>query len=169
MRARSAITVRSPTTTSRPGNCSRASSAHKSGPMPAGSPAVSATTASLALVVAVLDERAVARLSQPVLERLVGLALADGLARGGLLAVLGQLVGAPLEHPHEMPSARGLDRLAHFLVAQRVHHLLELGHRVAGRDPAQVAALGRARVLRLLLRHLAEVVAGEDALAQLRE
>src|SRR5258708_37857454 len=101
MRARSAITVRSPTTTSRPGNRSRASSAHKSGPMPAGSPAVSATTASLAPVVAVLDERAVARPSPPVLERLVGLAVADGLARGGLLAGLGELRGGPVERPPE--------------------------------------------------------------------
>src|SRR4051812_2278601 len=116
MRARSAITARSPTITRRAGNESRASSAQRSGPMPAGSPAVSATTASLALVVAVLDEGAVARLPQPVLVRLVGLARADRLARGGLLAVVGQLVGAPLEHLDQVPAERRLDGLAHFLV-----------------------------------------------------
>src|SRR5205085_11246662 len=117
--------------TRRPGKRSRARSAHRSGPMPAGSPAVSATTASLALVVAVLDERAVARLPQPVLERLVGLALADGVARRLLLAIVGELVGTPLEHLHQVPPERRLHRLAHFLVAQRVHHLLELGHGIA--------------------------------------
>src|SRR5258706_3206283 len=116
MRARCAMTSRSPMITRRPGNFSRARSAHRSGPMPAGSPALRATTASLALVVAVLDEGAVARLAQPVLVRLVGLALADRVARGRLLALLGELVGATLEHLHEMPAERRLDRRAHLLV-----------------------------------------------------
>src|SRR5258706_2059939 len=169
MRARCAITSRSPMITRRPGNFSRARSAHRSGPMPAGSPAVSATTASLALVVAVLDEGAVARLAQPILVRLVGLALADRVARGRLLALLGQLVGAALEDLHEVPSERRLHRLAHFLVLERVHHALEFLHGVAGGDPAQVAALGRARILRLLLGDLAEVGAAHDAFAHLRE
>src|SRR6478736_3894222 len=44
--ARAAITCASPTITTRPGNRSRASNAQRSGPMPAGSPAVSATSGS---------------------------------------------------------------------------------------------------------------------------
>src|SRR5690348_11495856 len=99
-RARAASTSRSPRITSRPGNSRRAAHAHRSGPMPAGSPAVRATRVSdrgtavalpraSALVVAVLDERAVALLAQPVLVRLVRLACADGLARGRLAPLLG--------------------------------------------------------------------------------
>src|SRR5689334_7171045 len=164
-RARAAITSRSPRIARRPANFSRAMSAHRSGPMPAGSPAVSATRGESALVVAVLDEGAVARLAQPVLVRLVGLARADRGARGGALALLGELLGAPAEHLHEVPSERRLDRLAHLVLLERVHHLLELRHRVARGDPAQVAALERARVLRLGARELGEIRAADDLLA----
>src|SRR4051812_15928110 len=165
-RARSAITPASPTITTRPGSVSRASSAHRSGPMPAGSPAVSAASGRSAFVVAVLNEGTVARLAQPVLVGLVGLALADRLARRDFLALVGYLVGAPLEHLYEVPSERRLDRLAHFAVLQPVHHALEFRHRVARRDPAQVAALAGAAVLGVELRQLGEIAAGDDALAQ---
>src|ERR1043166_5579565 len=110
-RARSAMTRASPTRTTRPGSASRASSAQRSGPMPAGSPAVSATRLALALVVAVLDEGTVALLAQPVLVGLVGLALADRLARSDLLALVRELVGAAFDHLHEVPAERRLDGL----------------------------------------------------------
>src|SRR3954471_2506174 len=103
-RARSAITPASPTITMRPGSVSRARSAQRSGPMPAGSPAVRAASGRSAFVVAVLDEGTVARLAQPVLVGLVRLALADRLACRDLLALLGHFVGAPLEHLHQVPS-----------------------------------------------------------------
>src|SRR5690349_10662769 len=96
-RARWRMASALPTSTSGPGKRSAASSAQRSGPMPAGSPAVRAILAS-AFFVTVLDERAIARLPQPVLVRLVRLACADGLARRGLLAILRELVGAALEH-----------------------------------------------------------------------
>src|SRR5437868_4227183 len=96
------MTSGSPAMTMRPAKRSRASSAHRSGPMPAGSPAV--RTTSLALVVAVLDEGAVTGLPQPVLEGFIGLARANGGARGDLLAVLGQLVRASLDDLHQVPS-----------------------------------------------------------------
>src|SRR4051812_47656127 len=136
--------------------------------MPAGSPAVSATLRS-AFFVAVLDERAVARLAQPVLVGLVGLARADRLARRGLLAVFRELVGAALHHLHQVPAERRADGLAYLVVLERVHHALEFRHRVPGRDPAEVAALGGARILRLRLRDGAEVLALQDARAQLLE
>src|SRR3954464_814740 len=94
-RARSRRTSRLPTITRGPGKRWPASSAQRSGPIPAGSPAVSATLRS-AVFVAVLDEGAVAGLAQPVLVRLVRLALPNRLARGGLLAVFRQLVGTAL-------------------------------------------------------------------------
>src|SRR5687768_2751685 len=133
--------------------------------MPAGSPAVRATSGRSALVVAILDERAVAHLAQPVLVGLVGLARADRLARGDLLAVGGKLLGAALHYLDEMPAERSLDRLAHLAVLERVHRALELRHGVAGRDPAEVAALGGAGILGVLLGELGEVAARGDALA----
>src|SRR3954470_19271778 len=107
-RARSRSTPGSPRMTMRPGCASAAARTHRSGPMPAGSPAVNAMRgapaamrAALLLVEAVLDEGAIARLAQPVLVRLVGLAGADRQACRVLLAVAGELVGAPLEHLDE--------------------------------------------------------------------
>src|SRR6478735_21807 len=163
--ARAAITCASPTITTRPGNRSRASNAQRSGPMPAGSPAVSATSGS-ALVVAVLDEGTVAHLAQPVLVRLVSLALADRLAHGHLLALLGELVRTALEYLHQVPAEGRLHGLAHFAVLQLVHGPFELRHGVARRDPTQVAALGGAAVFRIELRDLGEILALGDALAQ---
>src|SRR5512135_3556889 len=110
--------------------------AHRSGPIPAGSPAVSATSgagsdtaegdraARSAFVVAVLDEGAVALLAQPVLVGLVGLACADRLAGGGLLALLRGRLGAALDHLREVPSERRLERLAHLAGLERVHDAL---------------------------------------------
>src|SRR5438105_8576344 len=165
--ARSATTRGSHTKTTRPAKRSRASSAHRSGPMPAGSPAVSAIR--LAFVVPVLDERAVARLAQPVLVGLVGLARANRLARVGALALLGKLVGAPLDRLQEVPAERRLHRLAHLAVLQLVHDALEFGHGVARGDPAEVAALRGARILGVDARELGEIGARHDALAQPRE
>src|SRR5258708_27838195 len=148
MRAGSAITSGSPTMTTRRGKASRARSAHRSGPMPAGSPAVSATSGVLALVVAVLDEGAVARLAQPVLVRLVGLARADRLARRELLPVARQLVRTALGHLHQVPAEGRLHRLAHFLVLQRVHDALQLPHAAPPADPPPLPPLRPARPLR---------------------
>src|SRR5438552_2976229 len=128
MRARSAITSRSPTRTSRPGNRSRASSAHKSGPMPAGSPAVRATTASLALVVAVLDERAVALAKQDVAHvRLLH-------AGGGRLAAL-------LEELHDVEAVRAAQDVAHVAVLELLQHLEEERGKPCRLAPAEGAAL----------------------------
>src|SRR3954469_23021806 len=126
------MTPASPTITTRPGKRSRASSAQRSGPIPAGSPAVSATSGS-ALVVAVLDEGTVAHLAQPILVGLVGLALADRLADRDLLAVFRELVGPALEHLHQVPAEGRLHGLAYLPVLQLVHRALELRHRVTGR------------------------------------
>src|SRR6185503_14942253 len=138
------MTRRSPAMTRRPGKGSRASIAQRSGPMPAGSPAVSTTSggeapmdgaAASALFESVFDERAVAGLAQPVLEGLVGLAGADRLPCGELLAVLGELVRAARDDLHQVPPEWRLDRLAHGALGERVHRALEFRHRVAGRDP----------------------------------
>src|SRR5436309_15537903 len=101
-RARSSSVLRLPRMTSAPSRGCAASITQRSGPMPAGSPAVRATRGS-AFFVAVLDERAIARLAQPVLVRLVGLARANRLACGGLLPLLGHFVPAAPEPLHQVP------------------------------------------------------------------
>src|SRR5205814_4713599 len=95
---------------------------------------------------AVVDVGAIARLAQPVLVGLVRLALANRLARGEPLAVFRKLIGATPQHLHEVPAEGTLHRLAHLAIAQSVHGALELRDRVAGGEPAQVAALRRGRV-----------------------
>src|SRR5688572_11734613 len=176
--ARAAMTRLSPAMTRRPGKRSPASIAQRSGPTPAGSPAVSTTSgeeapidgaARSAFFETVLDERPVARLAQPILEGFVGLARPDRLAGGELLAVFRELVGAARNHLHQVPPERCLDRLAHRALGKGVHGALEFRHGVSRGDPAQVAAARCGGVLGVHARELREVAALLDALAQPRE
>src|SRR4051812_35085353 len=99
--------------TMRADQLSRATRAQSSGPMPAGSPDVRATTG-LALVKPQLDVRLVAQLAQPLLIGLVGLALPQGLPRELALALGRLLARAALEHLDEVIAERRAHRLAHF-------------------------------------------------------
>src|SRR3954452_10313278 len=94
---------------------SRASFTQSSGPMPAGSPEVSAITGGLAPIAlavfeAQLDVGLVAQLAQPLLVGLVGLALAQRLPRLHPYAVGAHVRRAPLEHLDEVVAERRLDR-----------------------------------------------------------
>src|SRR5262249_38289710 len=122
-----------------------------------------------ALFEPVLDESAVAREAQPVGVGLVALARANRGARSVLLAVLRKLVGPALLHLHQVPAERRLERRAHRTDLEIGHRAFELGHGVAGREPAQVSALGGRSVLRVDLRELAEILAAGDARAQALE
>ena len=55
----------------------------------------------------IFDECAVTCLAQPILIRLIGLALADDVARGGAFAFFGNAFGAALDDLHQMPAEAG--------------------------------------------------------------
>src|SRR4051812_9616378 len=118
---------------------SRASRTQSSGPIPAGSPDVNAMRV-LALVKPQLDVGRIAQLAQPVGVRLVGLAVAQCLARLDALALGRDVARAPLEHLDDVITegrAHGLADLADF---QLLVGALELRHRVAGINPVELAA-----------------------------
>src|SRR5438105_10164437 len=98
----------------------------------------------LALVDLVFDVRAIARLPDELLKLLLALALPQRLAR--LLATSFQrdVLLAPIEHLDQVPAERRAHRLRHLVDVELVHRALEIGHGVARRDPAEIAAL-RAR------------------------
>src|SRR5438105_15386732 len=93
MRGQPARSERSPMTTT---SISDASRTHSSGPMPAGSPEVSAMTG-LTFLKPQLDVGLVAQLPQPFLVGLVGLALAQRLARLLSAALGAEIARAALE------------------------------------------------------------------------
>src|SRR3569832_229245 len=176
--ARSRSTSTSPRTDSRHGRgcCDRAM--HRSGPIPAGSPAVRArwgkSTASSrnpgrSVDRADFDIGRVADLAHPVLEGLIALAFADGLARQQLLAFLRDVLIASLKDLDQVPAERGLDGVADLAGLQRVHGFLEFGDGVARIDPAEVAAFGGAGILGLQTRHILEFRAVFDAFLELQQ
>ena len=67
-----------------------------------------------------------------------------------------------------MPAKRRLDRLADFARLEQIHGALEIGHRVPGKQPVEVAAARRTAVRGVLARLFGEIrAAGDDALAQI--
>src|SRR5207245_7136976 len=86
---------------------------HSSGPMPAGSPEVSAMTG-LAFLKPQLDVGLVAQLAQPFLVGLVGLALAQRLARLHAAALRTEIARAALENLDQVIAERRAHRLAQF-------------------------------------------------------
>src|SRR6185295_9541364 len=150
-------------------SASRAMRAQISGPMPAGSPEVSATRG-LLLLKPQLDVRLVAELSQPFRIRLLGLAVANRLSRLQALALNGCVARAPLEHLDEVVAERRADRLAHFAHLQLLIGLLEFRYRVAGKHPVELAAARGRAIVGIGACQLAEVrAAGHDALAQVQQ
>src|SRR5689334_10306353 len=97
MRGAPARSERSPITTSSAPRAARATRTQSSGPMPAGSPEVSAMNG-LALVKPKLDVGLVAELAQPFLVSLVGLSVAQRCARLQAPALGRHVARAPLEH-----------------------------------------------------------------------
>src|SRR5450631_3891682 len=131
--------------TSSQGSSWRASARHSSGPMPAGSPEVSAMRGSLGLE---LDVGFVPHAAQPQLGLLVRLAGPDGFHRLPALELVAVVVAAVPQDLHDVPAVLRVERHADLVVLQALEHRIELGHEVARSRPAQIAALGsRAGVL----------------------
>src|SRR6267142_1997991 len=142
---------------------------HSSGPMPAGSPEVSAMRC-LAFLKPQLDVGLVAELPQPFLVGLVGLALAQRLAHLQPAAFGADVARAALEDLDQVVAERGAHRLAHLADLQLFVGALELRHRVAGVDPVELAAARRRAVVGMHARELGEVGApGDDAIAQVEQ
>src|SRR5688572_29670122 len=153
---------RSATMTSRAAIVLRASIAQRSGPIPAGSPAVTAMVgasrvppekrvlsvappernapARSTVVESHLDVRAIPQLAHPFLVRLVGLARSQRLAGGHPAPFFRYVLCAAFEHLYEMQPEWASDRLADLARLQLVHCAFELGNGVAGKDPAEVPA-----------------------------
>src|SRR5574340_305736 len=155
--ARARSTPTSPRIDSRHGRacCDRAM--HRSGPIPAGSPAVRTrwgkSTVSPDPACSVegpdFDIGRIADLAHPVLEGLVALALANGLTRQQFLAFLRDVLAAAPQHLDQVPAERRLHGVADLARLQCVHRFLEFGHGIARIDPAEVAAFGGAGVFGL--------------------
>src|SRR5881396_2613328 len=157
---------RSPMTTT---SISEARRTHSSGPMPAGSPEVSAMTG-LALLKPQLDVGLVAQLAQPFLVGLVGLALAQRLARLHAAPLGTEIARAALENLDQVVAEGRAHRLAHFADLELFVGALEFGHRVAGVDPVELAAARRGAVVGMHARQLGEIgAAGDDAIAQIAQ
>src|SRR3569623_312142 len=176
--ARSRSTSTAPRTDSRHGRgcCDRAM--HRSGPIPAGAPAVRArwgkSTASSrnpgrSVDRADFDIGRVADLAHPVLEGLIALAFADGLARQQFLTFLRDVLIASLKDLDQVPAERGLNGVADLAGLQRVHGFLEFGDGVARIDPAKVAAFGSTGILGLQTRHVLEFRAVFDTFLELQQ
>src|SRR5712692_365651 len=166
MRGQPARIARSPMTTT---SISEARRTHSSGPMPAGSPEVSATSG-LAFLKPQLDVGLVAQLAQPFLVGLVGLALAQRLTRLHAPALGTEIARAALENLDQVVAERRAHRLAHVADFELFVGALEFGHRVAGVDPIQLAATRRRAIVGMHARQLGEIgTAGDDTVAQVEE
>src|SRR5437764_7112858 len=136
MRGQLPRSPRSPMTASSAPRASRATRTHSSGPTPAGSPEVSAMRG-LAFIKPQLDVGLVAQLPQPFLIGLVGLALAQRLARLQALALGGDVARAALEDLDEVVAEGRAHRRADLAHLQFLVGALELRHGVAGVDPVE--------------------------------
>src|SRR2546428_508260 len=163
MRGQPARSERSPMTMT---SISDARRTHSSGPMPAGSPEVSAMTG-LAFLKPQLDVGLVAQLAQPFLVGLVGLALAQRLARLHAAALGTEIARAALENLDQVVAEGRAHRLAHFADLELFVGALEFRHRVAGVDPVELAAARRGAVVGMHARQLGEIgAAGDYTVAQ---
>src|ERR1700688_709163 len=166
-RARCLSSSMSPIQTRSQGNASRATARHSSGPMPAGSPQVSAIRGMSDFK---FDVGFIAQTSQPQLRLFVRLARANLLCRALALQLIRVVELAPAKKLHDVPAELRLEGLADLLFLQARDRLLELGHEGSRTRPAQIPALGRrARVLRVAVGETCEVLAFEHARAQLSE
>src|SRR6266545_4541469 len=120
----------------------------------------------LAVVEAHFDIRAVARLAHPVLEGLVGFALADRELRLHALAVGADVLLPAPEHFDQVPAEGRAQRCRNLVHDKLVHRFLEHGHGVARAEQAKVAALGRSRVLGVEPRHVLEFRAGVESILE---
>src|SRR6266498_906749 len=120
----------------------------------------------LAIVEPHFHIRAVARLAHPVLEGLVGFALADRELRLHALAVAADVLLPAPEHFHQVPAEGCAHRSRNLVHRKLAHRFLERGHRVAGAEPAKIAALGRSRVFGVEPRHVLEFRAGVEPILE---
>src|SRR5471032_2433510 len=114
-----------------------------SGPMPAGSPTVTAIAGRSAL--------------RPVCKVALTRAPLGGLLVGGGAVFGAELDVGAVAHFAQVDAETGFHRLAHFADLQAVHRRLEFRHDVARIQPAQVAALGGRAVVRHQPRQVLEL------------
>src|SRR5690606_33658947 len=166
--AGSAIT----TTASRQGESASASTS--SGPMPAGSPAVT-TSGGEAEVTACpgqasgadVDVSLVPQPPHPQLRLFRQLAVADSLDAVLLLQVLGVVVNTPVGDLEDVPAEAGAERLGDLPDLHAFRHLLEFRHELARPAPAELAPVVRGSgIVRQQLRELAEILDGQQPLTR---
>src|SRR6185295_13140898 len=97
-----------------------------------------------------LDVGPAAQVAQPVVVGVLELLLAQDVARLLPLLLRIERNRAAVEHLDQVHAEARDDRVRQAAGLQPVDHFLELRHEGPWRDPAEVAALRRARVLRVL-------------------
>ena len=90
---------------------------------------------------------------------LFGLLLHDVLADGVAAAFLRRADFADIVEFDEVPAELGADGTADLAFFQFLHRAFKFGHHHAVAEPAQIAALRRTAVLRILSRQFAEITA----------
>src|SRR5205085_2235024 len=139
-------------------------------PTPPGSPATRASRGRIGVSGSAdsgLDIRFGAQLAQEALVDLVGLALADDLARLVAAVFVGDVLLADADALDDVEADVALEHRRHLAIGELLDLLLHGRTPAIGREPAHVAALGLGlRVVGSFLRDLAEILAGGDARAQ---
>ena len=129
-----------PKTTVRAASRTVASVRQRSGPMPAGSPLVTAITGPVISLPGGFRVGPVAQLAQPVPGRRRRACVRAGLLGVEVLSFFGHVALAAFENLDEVHAEGRLDHRAEFVFLQGVHGLFEFGHGVAGLT-TQVAPL----------------------------
>src|SRR5690606_41989423 len=80
---------------------------------------------------------------------------------------LAHVLIATLQHLDEVPTERRFDRFADLARLQGVHGAFERRHRLAGREPAQVTALGRGGIVGRSEEHTSELQSRENLVCRL--
>src|SRR6478735_8706160 len=158
--------------TSAPGCARCARRTQSSGPTPPGSPATRASRGGIAgsgPADAGLDVGFGAQLAQEALVDLVGLALADDLARLVAAVLVGHVLLAGSQALDDVEAHVALEDRRDLAVGQAFDLRAHGGAVTVGREPAHVAAVAAGlRVVGSFLRHLGEILAAGDARVQRR-
>ena len=136
-----------------------ASARQISGPIPAGSPLVTAIVGFLFVFETVFDIGLITLLTQPVLISLIGFTFAQRHTRNKALTIFGTFINPSLQYLDQMQSEGRLHDFADFLETQLVHRPFKFRHGVALINPTKIATLGSRRVVGIQARLLSKVSA----------
>ena len=112
------------------------------------------------------DVSSIAGLPDPVLKTFFRFALADGDLGLHPVAVGGHVLLAPLQYFDQMPAEGRAHRGRYLVEGELAQRFFERGHHIAGIDPAEIAALGRARVLGIEPGQIRELGAGVESVLE---